>query len=347
MYFALGAAMSSASVPREDFPRPWRRPVGAHHSALRRDGRVLNSQDGAKFGNYILKSLAASIFSGLLVLSANSANAGATHSVGSLVATNIVASTSSGGIAPLAGPPIQTPPPWCAQDIMEGGTRSDELTTPRALKSVKIAFTRPASRPYTWTPRTMPPIGASQSSDDIGVTPAARNPWRISCPKNAASKSSIYDVTRTDLPLNDDSQAPKYFCSLGERRRGAICASNDIIWPRWISIIFCCFSDIPSSNPNNNKVQIASTATPPTTSSVVIDHTFSASLIIPYATAAEPRTLTVSNQKWGHPGDISPEKNPPIIFMRFLAVAGWGVVLVIVTIKIHKRHRADRKCSDL
>lgn len=130
---------------------------------------------GANYGNYILKSLAASIFSGLLVLSANSANAGATHSVGSLVATNIVASTSSGGIAPLAGPPI----------------------------------------------------------------------------------------------------------------------------------------------------------------------------IIPYATAAEPRTLTVSNQKWGHPGDISPEKNPPIIFMRFLAVAGWGVVLVIVTIKIHKRHRADRKCSDL
>jgi hypothetical protein len=226
------------------------------------------------------------------MLPANSAGASASYSVGSFVATNMVASTSSGGIVPLAGPPIHTPPPWCVQDIIEGGTRSRELLTrPSAVKSAKIAFTRSVSRPYTWTPTTMAPIGASQRSEDTGIMPPSRNPWMISCPKNAASKSSMYEVTRTDLPLNDDSQLPKYFWSSGENRRGAICLSSEIIWSRWTSIVVCCFEDSPSSKPNKSSVQIASTATPPTTNRVVSDHTFSASLIIPHATATEPEHL--------------------------------------------------------
>lgn len=112
------------------------------------------------------------------------------------------------------------------------------------------------------------------------------------------------------------------------------------------AIVDCCAALIPSSNANKIMVQTASTATPPTTSNVVIDKTFSDSRMMPQATAAEPTTLIEIRAKWGQNEATDPEKKA-LIGIYFLAVTGWGIVAVVATIKfsrMKRKQKAERSC---
>jgi hypothetical protein len=114
-----------------------------------------------------------------------------------------------------------------------------------------------------------------------------------------------------------------------------------MIWEFCPSILDCCALLIPSSNPNNRRVQIASNATPPTTSTLAIDH-FGDSITMPIATAKLATIATDKSIMWGHNGSSEPEKNVLIYF--YLAAAGsWFGVAVIAILKLvwvrRKKHQ--------
>jgi hypothetical protein len=103
----------------------------------------------------------------------------------------------------------------------------------------------------------------------------------------------------------------------GAKTRGAIILSSTRLSHLKAMILDCCASLIPSSNPNNNSVQAASIATPPTTNTLASEN-FGFSRTIPAATAKLAAIASVKSTAWGQPGSNEPEKNL-LTFLYFFA----------------------------
>jgi len=225
-------------------------------------------------------------------------------------------------------------------DARAAAAKAAPLSSPLIRTWMSESRLTPAASPAT-SPLELQGSVFKKSVGSWRIHPAA---FRFLSMTQANTKASEPTATESiyGWGANDLIASINAACWSSERTRGASFFSSEMIVFCCASIVDCCLPLIPSSKPNNRSVHAASTATPPTTSTLASEN-LGFSRTIPAATAKLATIAVVSSALWGQKGSNEPEKNSPAI-LYILAVCSWfGVALIAVIKWLWMAHKVSRK----